>query len=307
MEYRKLISFGKSSYVVSLPKHWLRQKGLSKGDNVSIDVNDTNLIIHPSEQVEEQTNEQAIDATGLNSEVIKQRIIDSYINNADRVTIRGDWQSIRETIYRATDLLAAMEITEEAGNRLTLQSFLNIDDVELPKLFRKTDHIINDMFKHLSDVTEEDKISAASISDDITERDQSVNRMCFLLLRTINAKLKTLTNAQNADMPGLWGRTFLLEEVGDEIKRIARLLVNVEEPEPVLDVLETVYDKYRHCMDAYFSDDKDLAYEIAEEREATMKQCSTLRDDRDAPLFISLTDRLKQLVAKIYSINRISY
>ena len=32
MEYRKIIEFGKSSYVVSLPKPWLNAKKLKKGD-----------------------------------------------------------------------------------------------------------------------------------------------------------------------------------------------------------------------------------------------------------------------------------
>ena len=47
MEYRKLISFGKNSYVVSLPKNWVRQNKLKKGDLVYIEENVSNLVLQP--------------------------------------------------------------------------------------------------------------------------------------------------------------------------------------------------------------------------------------------------------------------
>ena len=45
MEYRKLISFGKSSYVVSLPKSWVVQNKLKKGDLLYFDEKEKDLIL----------------------------------------------------------------------------------------------------------------------------------------------------------------------------------------------------------------------------------------------------------------------
>ncbi len=307
VEYRKLISFGNSSYVVSLPKHWLERKDLEKGDSVCVNVHDSSIVIQPESPAEEPTKQEEIEVRDVGDEVLKRRIIDAYVHNADRITITGELQSKREAIQDAADVLTAMETTED-GRSVTLESFLDIRDVTPEELFRKMDHIINDMFKDLRSVTERNQIEAAALSDDITERDRSVNRICFLLLRTINAQLETLTDVQEADLPSLWGRTFFLEDIGDDVKRIARLLVNIEdEVETVTDLLGTVYERYRDCMEAYFTDDKDQVYALAECREETMQACEEIRELGDAPVFVSLTDRMKQLVAKIHSLNRIAY
>ncbi len=46
MEYRKLISFGKSSFVVSLPKSWVTQNKMKKGDLVYFEDSGVNLLIN---------------------------------------------------------------------------------------------------------------------------------------------------------------------------------------------------------------------------------------------------------------------
>ena len=42
---RKLIGFGKNSYVVSLPKQWVEKNKLNKGDLISIDENKEGLLL----------------------------------------------------------------------------------------------------------------------------------------------------------------------------------------------------------------------------------------------------------------------
>ncbi|MDO8656313.1 MAG: AbrB/MazE/SpoVT family DNA-binding domain-containing protein, partial [Nanoarchaeota archaeon] len=49
MEYRKLISFGKSSFVVSLPKSWVIQNKLKKGDLIYMEENEGTLILGAKE------------------------------------------------------------------------------------------------------------------------------------------------------------------------------------------------------------------------------------------------------------------
>jgi len=49
LETKKIISLGKSSLVVSLPKDWVRSNNLKKGDIVALDIQrDLSLVIHPT-------------------------------------------------------------------------------------------------------------------------------------------------------------------------------------------------------------------------------------------------------------------
>ena len=50
MEYRKLIRFGKSSLVISLPKGWTEKNKLGKGSLVYLDVNSEGLVVSPTEK-----------------------------------------------------------------------------------------------------------------------------------------------------------------------------------------------------------------------------------------------------------------
>ena len=47
MTYRKIIGFGGSSFVVSLPKEWINKYGLKKGDVVNIEEESDMLRILP--------------------------------------------------------------------------------------------------------------------------------------------------------------------------------------------------------------------------------------------------------------------
>ena len=49
MEQRKIMSLGKSSLVVSLPKEWMQINDLKKGDAVSFNIQrDRSLVVYPS-------------------------------------------------------------------------------------------------------------------------------------------------------------------------------------------------------------------------------------------------------------------
>ena len=45
MNKRKLIKFGKNSYVISLPKEWIEENKLGKGSEINLNKFDENLII----------------------------------------------------------------------------------------------------------------------------------------------------------------------------------------------------------------------------------------------------------------------
>ena len=57
MGYRKIIAFGDTSYVVSLPKDWVEKNGLKKGDVVNVIVDENVLKISSIEH--KQDNSQS--------------------------------------------------------------------------------------------------------------------------------------------------------------------------------------------------------------------------------------------------------
>ena len=63
MNVRKLIRFGKNSYVISLPKQWVDKTKLKKGDLISIDETKEGLVLKTnSAEVKEEPKSIVINA-----------------------------------------------------------------------------------------------------------------------------------------------------------------------------------------------------------------------------------------------------
>ena len=89
MEYRKLISFGKSSFVISLPKAWINKHKLSKGNLLYLQESETDLIISPKEHEEVEEREITINVDGKDIFFITREINAAYIENNRRIILKG--------------------------------------------------------------------------------------------------------------------------------------------------------------------------------------------------------------------------
>jgi len=94
-EPRKIIKFGNSSHVISLPSSWVKENNLSKGDIVFIEKNGNNeLIILPSKDdmsYSEKERKIIISVDGKDPETLRREITSAYINWQDiKIEIKPD-------------------------------------------------------------------------------------------------------------------------------------------------------------------------------------------------------------------------
>ena len=86
---RKIMSLGKSSLVISLPKEWMQLNELKKGDAISFSIQrDRSLIIYPSTNKKTVAKEITLNV-GQNEEeaLITQKIIGSFLNGYSGITL----------------------------------------------------------------------------------------------------------------------------------------------------------------------------------------------------------------------------
>ncbi len=314
MEHRKLISFGKSSFVVSLPKQWLEKRGIEKGDSLNMEVDNKKITIYPEEINEEEKQIQKIvNIDGMNEDVIRRKINAAYVRGADVIRVEGDELSQKvKDIKDKIQYLVAMEVVEQTTERLVAKSFLDMENVEVHSAMRKADHIVRTMFSDLYEATDSTMLEATEISDSITERDNDLNKMCFLTFRALHYEQdhglsKGVLEAE--DMLGRWGFNFFLEEIGDEIKRIARLVAKCENREVLDDykeVIRKITENYKDTLKGFYTDDKRLIYEVANRRNDLIEECDELLEENLTWLMATLMDKTKDLVDKIQNLNRIS-
>ena len=92
MEYRKLIKFGNSSHVISIPNNWVKKNKLKKGDLIYFEENGKGELILNSElkKEEHQLKEITINVNNKEASTIQREIMNAYINDIDIINIIGD-------------------------------------------------------------------------------------------------------------------------------------------------------------------------------------------------------------------------
>src|SRR3989338_4183458 len=88
IDVRKLISFGKGSYIVSMPKSWIEKNNLKKGDLISVSDGGFELVLSASQQEKKlDAKEASIDTKGKDIEFLKGEIVSSYLNGYDTINL----------------------------------------------------------------------------------------------------------------------------------------------------------------------------------------------------------------------------
>jgi phosphate uptake regulator len=295
--YRKIIKFGKNSLIITLPKEWTERNGIEPGDSVKLDILSKDLLIAPryEEGGKPPAKQVLISADIDDYQTIKRRIISSYIENADTITIKGKLipthaKNIRETMHG----ILALEIMEESPDRIIANCFLNMNDISLSSILRKVDNIIRSMFIDIiSQVREPHKYAHLNIITNIGERDRDVNRLIILVLRCIKHYLENprsrRAGMESSILVEQWDWARILEKIGDELKRASRLIphLNNEQAQALIILIELIYKYYQDIMQALFKRDLEALYKLETKKKHHIELLEDYRERFETTIAVS--------------------
>ena len=312
MESRKIISFGSSSFVVSLPKAWVNENKLKKGDILNIDDKKSELLIYPTRaQKDEEPKHIVIMTDDKDLDYIRTKIVSSYLNGYGIIDIKGsrleqDAAHIKAILRNLTGL----EIIHQSSDKISAKDLLNISEININTLIRRMDNIVRSMIIDAIDSMDKDRYAS------IVERDMDLNRSAFLAFRVIKAALNDNSLAKklalsNCDLLQDWIVASRLEKIGDQQKRIARHLRNVslhkKEKEEFHKIITLIQNDYVDAMTAYYKKDLEAAYLIDNTNSARMLVCKnyleTIRSNEVVDVARTI-DHLKSMRTDIKTIAR---
>ncbi len=315
MEYRKLIKFGNSSFVISLPKGWMEKNNLNKGDLVYVTENGNNELMLSAQNNNEQRvklQEVTINIDGKSFNDIKREIVSSYIKNVHLINIEGKNldKKVRE-IREYMGNLMALEIIEHNGNRIVAKDFLNMKKISLFQTIKKIDSTVDGMLQ------DSQKIFHTDCYQSLMVRDEDVNRMVNMVLRVGRYALRKPHLVQSAGVtPFDFFRYLqvadLLERIADEAKRISRYLRKSEMDDNLKQSIISLYSdicmQYRNVMEAFYANDSQKALEYASNDQALREKCDALAIDKEKCEYACvIAEKLKTINYCIHSIGREVY
>lgn len=318
MDYRKLIKFGESSHVISLPTHWVKKNNLKKGDVIYFEENGNNeIILRPQdlESGEQQPKEIVLTTTGKDLIEINREIIAAYINDYNIINIIDD-----DLVHKSHDIkqmihnLVALELITQSKNKLVARDFLNIQGDFLDTMLRRMDTLLRGMIQDALSIDPQE--ACTGICKNLEERDGDVNRFAFLIFRVLRKaanepRLMKKLAMHPIDLIEGWNLAYALEDLGDGIKRIARTLCNMrvqhKDVKPLTDMFLTVTDLFCDAMKAYHTDDAPLASVVLQKRHALLPQCNALHEQVPLPETHVLVEHMKTMINDIMVIARIPH
>jgi phosphate uptake regulator len=313
LESRKIIKFGKSSYVVSLPKDWLTNNSLTKGDLIFFNEVENNLVLIPkSINKKREIKSLELNISKLDIRDIERRIISAYIQDYNIIRIIGKDLSFRaKEIKELIHNLMALEIMEETSEKIIAKDFLKMEDLSPLDLIKRIDIITRAMLLDTLKLPEEGLIES------IYQRDLDVNRLTYLVYRTVQY---LLSNQSEATHKGLNTKILLrfnnvarnLERVADCAKRIGKLKNKLKFDnkldQQINSFIKELYSHYENIMKTFYKKDTEKALEIANKKRILIMQTKQMYEDtwktKEMP---TLIEKFKDMIDSCHNINRDLY
>ncbi len=311
MIYRKLIKFGNSSYVISIPRDWLNKHNLNKGNTVFIEENGNNELVLSAQKdkKKEEQKEAVIDTKNKSIATIKREIMSAYINSYSTIRVMGDLKGIKKDVDDILYDLLALEVMEQTSTKMIIKDFLNIKDISIKEILRRQDIMTRSMLGGLKACLRRD------CRDDLTQMDKGINKLRFLLYRVIVKALKDPEVLRIIDIENYsrlldyWILVSNLEELSDESKRLGRLFVKANLKAKELEELENICGNielsYLEVMKAFYTKNKEIAHNIASQRDEHLRICDEFFENNSNKYTGAMAEKLKHMEARIRNIARV--
>ncbi|MCA6213274.1 MAG: hypothetical protein PWP49_641 [Thermococcaceae archaeon] len=228
MEFRKIQFTGRSSYIISLPKKWVKENNLKQGDVVPIVINpDGSLMILPKEPKEVSESKELIISKDISPDMAIRLLISAYIQGYDVIDVKftEDMPLYKVKIRGTIQNLPGLEIILEEPLRIISKSLLADEEVNLREIIERLASILLSMIEDLMLIGEFEK---KEVLRDINGLENELDRFYFLTLRTVNKILSGGSIARddelikrNFDLLGVLFIVRNIERIGDHMVRIA--------------------------------------------------------------------------------------
>ena len=281
MEQRKVMSLGRSSLVISLPKHWVDLNKLKRGDVVSLDVQrDRSLIVFPRVKSERKVRKITLYIDPNETEAsIARSIIACYLNGyfSIRLASRKIFSTAQQKAIRRIAGVLYMEIMESDAKNVQITTLIDESKASIVSGIRRMHFISNSMCR---DSCSSLKDQNAALARAVYSLDDDVDRFCFVLLRLLRSAATDPVLAKQIDLDPIdcldyQTLVYRIEHVADLAANIAKHIIMLDGekqtmPDSLLKLMfvfgNDAVDSYDKAVNSFFSKDIASCNEIIKRR-----------------------------------------
>jgi phosphate uptake regulator len=225
---RRIQKTGGSTYIVSLPKSWVVDRGLHAGDVLQFTPrSDGTLTIYPEAGPHAGTQRRRVDVTNdIPEEHLFRLLVAEYIAGAPLLEIHTPNRMnarTREVIRGFAQRMIGPEILEETSDSVILQDVIGPNPLPIPSVIRRMHQMVKAM---QADAMAAFRGLDAAIARDVLERDWEVDRLHWFVGKQVTTALRDARALTTIGLTLPECTTFLqasrvLERIADHAVRIA--------------------------------------------------------------------------------------
>lgn len=304
MEQRKIIKFGNSSYVITLPNEWLKENNLKKGDSITINKSNDVLVLTPKQEISEKRIRLELGTKPL--KLFNRELISYYLKNYKYIEIYGE--NILDKIEQIKifkEKLSSVEIVEMSDEKIILKDLTSSAELNLHTITSEIIEMEKTLFNELTKKDENKRQKHRFIA----QLDSNINKMTFLAYKAINYNLDTIKDpSQVKDSIHYWRIVSSFEHIGDIIKRIARYLQNeTNEHNHFITLVSEDLKKYFDFTTNLLNSDANLDNNLKlylDKKQSLLREIENLRNQLqdDLNLFLVISQLFKDILGQIDTI-----
>ena len=295
---RRIQKTGGSTFIVSLPKSWVVNRGLGAGDVLLFTPRpDGSLTLFPDETPRAEGTKRTVLVSNTEEEAhLFRLLVAEYIAGAPLLELKTRERmsaKTREVVRGFAQRMIGPEILEETADAVVLQDVVGTNPLPIPSVIRRMHQMVRAM---QSDAMAAFKASDTSIATDVIERDWEVDRLHWFVQKQVttalrDARMLTLIGLTLPECATYLLASRVLERIADHAVRIAEtvpLLGKEPIPTGVLSELDRLAlaaaDGLTGAIDSLANEDiakanevLDAAARVTRERENILKELTKKR------------------------------
>ena len=286
MDQRKIMSLGRSSLVVSLPKHWTKLNELKQGDVVSLAIQrDRSLAIFPGMGSKKGAKETSLHIDpNEKASTIKRNIISIYLNGYTNVRLFSkdifpvfQQKAIRNIVQRLY-----MRIMDCDSKTMHIVSLMDETKASVLSGIQRMHILSNSMLQEvLSSLETQDP----DLAKTAFQLEDDVNHFSYFILRTLRraALEPAFANSLDLEMTDCFDYQMLvyrIKQVANSTSDIAKHIVMLSQQQlkisdQLIELMQhagkNAHELYTQAFKAYFSNTVGKAEELIERGKIVVK------------------------------------
>ncbi|MGF3554743.1 MAG: PhoU domain-containing protein [Thermoplasmatota archaeon] len=234
MEIRRVQVTGGSSYVLTLPKEWIKSLKIKKNDPLGIYVQSDGTLLVTPKMIQESTQrfKEIVASPNTKQSCLLRSLIAAYISGFTLIKIISPTRmspSILNVIRTFTLMAIGHEVIEETDTTIILKDLLNPAEMSFDRTIKRMHIIVKGVYEDLMKALQSKNLE---LINEITLRENEIDRLNWLIARQYNIILQNISLTEKMEITTNFATTcFLISRI---IERIADHTVKISENIPIL-------------------------------------------------------------------------